>query len=90
MVMTPSQIADFKPTDEVDRDWSAKPALYTDLNSPVVTGSTAVFPIVDGNSIRMLSKNRAGANVTAYLGYDSDNDALPDVEASRSIPPRPL
>ncbi len=81
MVVTSSQVAAFTPgVSDVDAQWSAKPALFTDLNSPVVSGSTAVFPILDGNAIRSLSKNRAGAGVTSYLGYDADNDGLPDIE----------
>lgn len=81
MVVTSSQIAAFEPgTSDLDTQWSSKPALFTDLNSPVVSGSTAVFPILDGNDIRTLSKNRDGTTVTSYLGYEADNDGLPDVE----------
>lgn len=81
MVVTASQVSSFDPgVTDVDAQWSTKPALYTDLNAPVISGTSAVFPILDGNGIRTLSKNRAGANVPAYLGYDVDGDGLPDVE----------
>lgn len=81
MVVTASQIASFTPgVTDVDPQWTSKPALYSDLNSPVVSGTKAVFPILDGNGIRTLSKNRDGSSVPAYLGYDSDGDGLPDVE----------
>ncbi len=81
MVVSDSQLSAFTPgVSDVNTQWSTKPALYTDLNSPVVTGNTAVFPILDGNAIRSLSKNRAGTSVPAYLGYDADQDGLPDIE----------
>ncbi len=81
MVVNSSQISAFEPgKSDVDAQWSTKPALFTDLNSPVVSGNSAVFPILDGNAIRSLSKNRDGTTVPAYLGYDADNDGLPDVE----------
>lgn len=81
MVVSSSQVSAFEPgKSDVDAQWNTKPALFTDLNSPVVSGSTAVFPILDGNAIRSLTKNRAGTSVPAYLGYDADNDGLPDVE----------
>lgn len=35
--------------------WSNQPALYTDLNSPVASGTSAVFPIIDGNAMAAAS-----------------------------------
>ena len=41
----------FNPDDtakpEVDPNWNSKPALFTDLNAPVMSGSDANYPIVD-------------------------------------------
>lgn len=53
----------FDPSGEVDAQWHKKPALYTDLNAPVVSGGTLSFPIVDGNVTAM---SVGGSNVYTY------------------------
>ena len=73
----------FDPGTDLDASWAAKPALFTDLNSPATSGTAVVFPIVDGNSIVPLSKTSSGTYSTTtgtYLGYDANGDGLPDVE----------
>ena len=55
MVVPAAQIGGFKLKDETPMDWDTKPALFTDLNSPVMVADPmqpanppqAVFPILD-------------------------------------------
>jgi hypothetical protein len=54
MIVTKSQIQSFTPGSDVDPAWNAKPALFADLNTPVLVSDPAtpnvsypVFPIVD-------------------------------------------
>ena len=79
----------FDPTTDLPSysTWSGQPALFTDINSPVSTSSGfAEFPIVDGNAIQTLTKDPTGATVPAYLGYDANNDGLPDVQGFSVTP----
>ena len=60
------------PADNIT-DWVNKPAIFTDLNSPVTSGSSAIFPIVDGNAIKQLMVS--GTQVLTY----STSGTSPDV-----------
>jgi uncharacterized protein (TIGR02600 family) len=71
----------FVPKADIDSQWAAKPALFTDLNAPFVSGSTTHYPIIDGRNL--------GATTTApYLGgsplqaqtYLSASGTAPDVQ----------
>lgn len=80
MIVPGSTIA-AQASQDVPAGWNTEPALYTDLNAPVVdsTGATN-FPIVDGNGLTTMTVN--GAQV---LTYDTNGDGVPDVEGF-SIP----
>ncbi len=69
----------FDGSSDFDTSWASKPALFTDLNAPIVSGTRTVFPILDGNSVKILTKTPSGADTTPYLGYDANSDGLPDV-----------
>lgn len=84
--LTPAQVSS-----DFDKAWSTKPAGWVDLNAPVADATgTANFPIIDGNNMKLLTKDATGKTVPAYLGYDTINnatgavvssgDGLPDVE----------
>ena len=68
------------PAADYDPTWASKPALFTDLNSPVVTGTATLFPIIDGNAMTTLTKTPSGSTTPAYYGYDANGDGLPDVQ----------
>lgn len=77
----------FAPSDAAT-DWKNKSAVFTDLNSPMVGDQGPVFPIIDGNSIKLLQKTASGATVPDYLGYDADKDGLPDIDGFAADPSR--
>ncbi|MGB8355389.1 MAG: Verru_Chthon cassette protein A [Chthoniobacteraceae bacterium] len=62
----------FDPTTDYDSSWQSKPALYTDLNSPVTSGTSVLFPIIDGNTIKSLTVS--GSNVYTYSSSGSTAD----------------
>lgn len=62
----------FNPASDLDTQWNAKPALFTDLNSPVVTSGSAVFPVIDGNNIKNLSVS--GSSVYTYSTNGTTQD----------------
>ena len=58
MEVTADQIAGFKLANDLKvkagdniKDWAGKPAIFTDLNAPVVSGTTTVYPIVDPTAV---------------------------------------
>ncbi|MEX1119364.1 MAG: Verru_Chthon cassette protein A, partial [Terrimicrobiaceae bacterium] len=65
---------------DFNSDWRNRPAIWTDLNAPTLWSGAAEFPIVEGNGIRLLTRNAAGETVTGYYGYDMDGNGLPDVD----------
>ena len=79
MVVSANQMP-FNPTSDFDAMWSTKPAIWCDLNSPLSTSGTAMFPIIDGNGIKAINKTAAGSTVPQYFGYDVDGDGYPDVD----------
>jgi len=60
--------------------WNTHDAVFTDINEPVALGGGKVFPIVDGNGIKSLTKTPSGTTVPAYFGYDADGDGQPDID----------
>ena len=67
MVVTRQQIdAGFDPVDDVDADWNNKPALYTDLNSPVASGTALQFPIIDPRAAAAVSGSYALVDGFSY------------------------
>lgn len=86
MVLPSSQAASFDPADDLDPKWEDNPALFTDLNSPILepdpanpTDFRTVFPIIDPRA-RASNPNDptdgvAGFNFTAeYGGVVSQGD----------------
>jgi len=60
--------------------WYNKPGLYTDLNQPLKVSGGNVFPIIDGNGIKSLTKTPSNTNTGAYWSYDADGNGLPDID----------
>lgn len=66
--------------------WLNQPNLYTDLNSPVASGTTStgstnyVFPIIDGNGIQSIS-----VSGSQQLTYTTDG-VLPTIEGFSTLP----
>ncbi len=79
MVVT-NGLAGYDPSSDYDAGWSASPAMWTDLNSPVSTSDSANFPIIDGNGIKALTKTASGTTVPTYYGYDAKGDGNPDID----------
>src|SRR5207249_4996197 len=75
----------FDPSTDVDTQWNTKPALFTDLNSPVASGASMIFPILDGN-VKTLTKTASLTTTSAYLGYAANAANGPDI-AGFSIDP---
>lgn len=74
---------DLKNVNGVGGKWNTQPAIYTDLNSPVLvrdgTSSIASSPIIDPNNlVDATSLNPAGPTNT--LTYDANKDNKPDIE----------
>lgn len=40
-------------TDKVPTDWYANPAIYTDLNAPVTSGTADIYPILDASALAL-------------------------------------
>jgi len=80
MVVAGPSLASFDPASDLDPQWNQKPAMYTDINSPVTSGTSVVFPIIDGNAVQSLTKTPSGTTVPPYLGYYSGTNGLPDVD----------
>jgi len=76
----------FDPSTDVASDWNTKPALFTDLNSPVASGTSMIFPILDGNGIQKLTKTASMTTTGTYLGYSAVPAKGPDI-AGFSIDP---
>ncbi|XHR28372.1 MAG: Verru_Chthon cassette protein A [Chthoniobacteraceae bacterium] len=57
----------YDPANDVDTQWASKPAQYVDLNAPLTSGTSVLFPIVDGNNIKSLTVGGSSA-----LTYSSD------------------
>jgi uncharacterized protein (TIGR02600 family) len=83
----------FDPSGEWDSGWASKPALFTDLNAPIIARGKVLFPIIDGNAITTLTKTgSSGETVSAYLGYnrtgrkDDAGTLIPDVEGFKIDP----
>ena len=70
--MTAASPLSLKQVNDYDTNWSANPALWTDLNAPVTDATgMANYPIIDGNHLVTLN----GA-----LTYDADGDGQPDIQ----------
>ena len=41
----------YNPTSDLNSQWGSLPAMYTDLNAPVVSGTVAHYPIIDGHNL---------------------------------------
>ena len=74
---------------DFDPNWASKTAIWTDLNLPVTDASGYIdFPILDGNNIKLLTKDANGNAASSYYGFDAYNnttgaagaDGLPDVQ----------
>ena len=65
----------YTPINDVPSTWSTTPALYTDLNAPVVTGTTAHYPILDGNNLVSTWKAPLYSGSTAALTYNGERDS---------------
>ncbi len=63
--------ASYDPANDVDTQWAAKPAQYVDLNAPVTSGTSVVFPIVDGNNIKPMT-----VGGTSALTYSADGSTV--------------
>lgn len=79
MVVTKSQISSFTPGSDVDPAWNTKPALFADLNAPVLVADAGkpdqpypVFPIVDPRAMGAGSNSPVeGFSYSAKLGNGS-------------------
>ncbi len=81
MVVTQSQIGSFNPINDVDANWDQEPALYTDLNSPLMSGTTPRFPIIDPRAAGIVSGSNPyplvdGFTFSATSGSTFTNGAL--------------
>lgn len=69
-------------------NWSTKPALFTDLNSPLASGTGLIFPIVDGNNLVDGGSPKVQPHVPltkpnnnkTYLTYCTNRYRIPDME----------
>lgn len=81
----------FLPSSDLDARWSEKPALYTDINSPVISRTSTVFPILDGNGISQLTIDDAPALTWSADGMKPEIDGFKvdphQVTYDSSIPP---
>ena len=66
--------------------WLNQPNLYTDLNSPVASGTTSsgstnyIFPVIDGNDIKSITMSGS-----SQLTYTTDG-TLPTIEGFATVP----
>ena len=70
LVLNPDQIDSFDPANDVDPAWDSKPALFTDLNSPVASGANAApeFPIIDPKAAGFVSGTNSLVEGFSYSG----------------------
>ena len=87
MVVT-NGLSTYDTTNDLASDWISKPAMWTDLNSPVIASGTTNFPIISGNGIKPLTMNAAGVTVPRYYGYDTNGDGYPDIDGFAIDPSR--
>ncbi len=60
-----------KASEAVPQDWFDKKALFTDLNQPVQKNGKELYPIIDGNSLQLIS---------GMMTYDANGDGKADVD----------
>ena len=54
--------------------WMSQPNLWTDINSPIASGTSVVFPIIDGNGMKSITMDG-----TSVLSYSTDG-VNPDIQ----------
>jgi len=67
------------PGGDMDPNWGQKPAFFTDLNSPVATGTSVVFPIIDGHNLQQSTIPYDGQPVPAVT-YETTTTGSADIE----------
>ena len=88
LVVSVSGNEGYDPGSDLDPKWASKPAMFTDLNSPITSGGAAVFPIIDGNAMKSFTQPITNKSVLSYDDYDPKNnpgvaghpDGTPDIE----------
>jgi uncharacterized protein (TIGR02600 family) len=55
----------------IPENWNEQTALFTDLNEPIRTGASTLYPIIDANDLAAIG----GAKT-----YDANSDGNPDIE----------
>lgn len=61
-------------------DWAANSDLYADLNKPLRSGSSVIYPIIDASGLAPSARNT--------LIFDSNGDGNPDVEGFEVLDPK--
>lgn len=74
---------DFDPgsaSEAISTTWYQNPALYTDLNKPILISGTYQYPIIDGNGLAGSVKDSTGTVSIDGKTYDSNSDTKWDIE----------
>lgn len=70
-------------SDTVPTDWYKSPALYTDLNAPVTSGTSDVYPILDATALDLSSADK-------MKGFDINGAPVDSTSADPNRAPMPV